>query len=267
MKIKINLFNKSFLLSLLAFGLLAAIIITSLYLDTNAIDPQNKESNLLIGVTENDTILSLCVLNLNPKENTINFLPIPDNVWIDSGEILQGLYKKSNISSLKKTIEGLIGAKINRYLLLNIDTVSEINNQMGMFDYQVQFPFVHNNETKSGYLQINGDLVKTMFTYKGYDFRNVSLSKIGLSYLNTFIATYTKPEHIQKLTQIMSSNDFIKASHTNLDKKEITSYFEFLSKYSQFIKNTIELLGTYNQAASSTYFIPENTKSDKNIFK
>ena len=267
MKIKINLFNKSFLLSLLAFSVIAAIIITSLYLDKNSIDPQNKESNVLIGVTEKDKIISLCVINFNPKGNAINFLPIPDNVWIDSGIVLQDLYNKNNISQLEKSIEELIGTKINRYLLLNIDTVAKINNQMGIFDYPVQFPFEYNNQTKSGYIQINGELVKAMFTYKGYDLLSVSLSSIGLSYLNTFISTYTKPQHIQRLMQIMSSNDIINDSHTNLDKKEITSYVEFLSKYDQLTQNTIELLGTYNQASSSTYFIPENTKSDKNIFK
>ena len=267
MRIKNNLFSKSFLFSFVAFALLATVIITSLYLDETAVDPKNKESNILIGLSEDNNILSLCVVHLDPKSNSIDFLPIPDNVWIENGVVLQKLYEKRNINNLENAIESIIGAKIDRYLVFTVDTIAELNNEMGVFDYQVQYPFVYKNETKAGYLHIDGNLTKAMFRYQGYDFLNASLSKIGYSYMNTFLSIYTKHNHIQKLTDIISSNSFLKKAHTNLKKNEMKEYCNILSQYSTLSQRTLELSGTYNQASSSTYFIPDNPKSEKNIFK
>ena len=266
MKIKFNLFSKSFLLSFLTFGLIAAIIITSLYLDANAIDPKNEETNMLVGITDENGILSICVLNFNPSSNSISFLPVPDNVWLENGIVLQNSYKTYDITNFKYSLEALIGTKINRYLLLSVDSVAEINDKMGAFDYQVQYPFAHDNEIQTGFLHIYGDMTKSMFSYN-YDFSKVSVSKIAFTYLNTFLATYAKPSHIQKLSDLLSSQSFISKTHTNLSKNEIKTYCEIFSQYSSFNNKTIELNGTYNQASSSIYFIPENTKSDKNIFK
>ena len=266
MKIKFNLFSKSFLLSFLTFGLIAAVIITSLYLDANAIDPKNEETNILLGITDENGILSICVINFNPSSNAISFLSVPDNVWMENGTVLQNLYKTYDISNFKNSLEALIGAKINRYLLLSVDSVAEINDKMGAFDYQVQYPFSYDNEIQTGFLHMNGDMTKSMFYYD-YDLSKVSVSKIAFTYFNTFLATYAKPSHIQKLSDYLSSQSFIAKSHTNLTKNEIKTYCEIFSQYGSFNHKTVELNGTYNQASSSIYFIPDNTKSDKNIFK
>lgn len=267
MKIKFNLFSKSFLLSFITFGLIAAIIIANLYLDANAVNPKVEESNVLIGVTDNNKLLSMTIINFVPDTNSISFLPIPDNVWIKNGIILQDLYDNHNISPLKSSLEDIIGAKINRYILFSLDSLAELNNEMGTFTLNAQYPFEHKGSIKAGSLQLDGELTKAMFLYDGYDMTNVSFSNIGFSYLNTFLATFAKPTHIQALTNILTSKSFLRKTDTNINKNEIKDYCELVSLYSSFSHRTIEINGTYNRTSSSTYFIPHNQQTDKNIFK
>ena len=268
MKFNKKLFYKTFLLAFLTFGILSAIIITSLYVDANAVDPLNEETTILLGITDNDKVLSLCIMNFDPQNNTISFLPIPDNVWIDNSVVLQNQYHKRNISDLESSIEKLIGTKINRYMLFSTDNLSKLNNQMGQFSIIAQYQFEHNGETKAGTLNMDGELVKSMFSYSGYDMTKVSISNIGFAYLKTFLATYAKPSHIQKLSEELSNRSFLRSTHTNLDKKEVKAYCELLSQLSLVSQKTIQLPGKYDtQPYSSTYFIPENPQSNKNIFK
>lgn len=267
MKFKFNLFCKAFLLSFIAFGLIAAIIIANLYLDANAVNPKVAESNVLIGITDNNNLLSLVIVNFAPETKSIAFLPIPDNVWIKNGIILQDLYDKHNISSLKSSLEDISGARINRYLLFSVDSLAELINEMGTFTLNAQYPFEHKGSIKAGSLQLDGELTKAMFLYDGYDMTNVSFSNIGFSYLNTFLATFAKPTHIQALTNILTSKSFLRKIHTDISKNEMNDYCELLSLYNSFSQRTIEINGTYNRTSSSTYFIPHNQQTDKNIFK
>ena len=268
MKINFKLFSKTFLLAFLAFAVISGIIITSLYLDADAVDPLNKESNVLIGLTNDDSLLSLCILNFDPQNNSIKFLPIPDNVWIENGIVLQSLYKKHSISNLKISIETLIGAKINRYMILSMDDIVDLNNDMGQFSMTSPYPFEHNGEPKSGTLNINGEILRSMFTYSGYDMTQVSISNIGYSYLKTFIDIYTKPTHIGRLTETISDKSFINTIHTNIKRKEMEAYCNLLTNYSLMAPKKIEISGKYDtQPYSSTYFIPDNPKPEQNIFK
>lgn len=268
MKFNKKLFFKTFLLAFLTFGVLSVIIITSLYIDANAIDPLNEETTVLVGVTEKDILLSLCIINFDPENNTISYLPIPDNVWIDNSVVLQDQYNKRSISNLKNSLETLIGTKINRYILFSTDNLAALNNHMGQFPMNVQYQFEHNGEMKAGTLHMDGELVKSMFTYSKYDMTKVSMSDIGFAYLKTFLATFAKPSHIVKLSDIASDKSFIRDTNTNLSKKEILSYCQLLSQYTLIYQRTIELSGKYDtQPYSSTYFIPDTPQANKNIFK
>ena len=78
MKVKSNLFLKSFAISFLIFFLIAAIVLTNLYMTRIAVDPENRESNILIGLTHNGEVVSLALLHCDPKDKTVTFLAIPD---------------------------------------------------------------------------------------------------------------------------------------------------------------------------------------------
>ena len=72
MKFNKKIFYKTFLLAFLTFGVLSAIILTSLYIDANAIDPLNEETTVLLGITNNDKVLSLCVVNFDVQIQITN---------------------------------------------------------------------------------------------------------------------------------------------------------------------------------------------------
>ena len=268
MKFNKKIFYKTFLLAFLTFGVLSAIILTSLYVDANTIDPLNEETTVLLGITNNDKVLSLCVVNFDVQNNTVSFLPIPDNVWVDNSAVLQNQYTKRNTSNLISSLEKLIGTKINRYMLFSIDSLIKLNDQMGQFSMIAPYQFEHNGEMKSGTLNMNGELLKSMFAYSGYDMTQASISNIGFTYLKTFLATFAKPTHLPKLTEQLSNKSFLKSTHTNFDKKEIKMYSDLISNISLMSQKTVQLSGKFDiQPYSSSYFIPDNPQPNKNIFK
>ena len=268
MKIKRKLFCKSFLLAFLVLSVLSAIIITSLYLNKNAIDPLNKESIILVGITDNNEVLSLCIIKFNPQNRTVTYLPIPDNVWTENGTVLQSQYNNRNISYLKSSIEELISTKINRYIIFSVDNLSEINSQMGYFTMNAQYSFEHKGELKAGTLHMDGELVSSMFLYSKYDMTKVSMSNIGFAYLKSFLATYGRPTYIEKLSDTISKRSFLRNTHTNISKKEMKAYCELLSQYTQMTVKTVELSGKYDtQPYSNIYFFPDTTEVNKNLLK
>ena len=89
MKTRSDIFFKSFFISLIVFSLIAALIISSMYIERAFVDPTKRESNIVIGITLDDDLLCLCVLNCDPKSKEVTYLPIPDNLILEDGKILQ----------------------------------------------------------------------------------------------------------------------------------------------------------------------------------
>ncbi len=267
MKIKLTLFYKSFFLSLAIFALVSGIILTSLYMDKISVDPTGKESNLLVGVTHNGEIVSLSVINCNPENKSINFLSIPDNTLLADGRVLQALYQKNNLSPLKSTIEDLIGAKIDRYILFNAESISTLTNTIGSFDYLILYPFMYNNHEHLGFSYMYGELAYEMFTYEKYDMTKVSMASIGDSYLRSFLTAHANPLTAGKIAQAISSFEISSNINTNLSNEEIVEYCNLFAKYSSFNHAIVNLEGQTHLTSSRLYFTPNSYHSDKNIFK
>lgn len=267
MKIKLNLFFRSFFLSFVIFALVSGIIMTKLYIDVVAIDPANKESNVLIGVTNGDKLISLAVINLNPEGNCISFLPIPDNTLISNGKVLQSLYENNGISNIKNAIEGLIGTTIDRYILFSTRAISALTDSVGIVNCYIYNPFLYNGTYYSGQRSMNGELAEAMFTYDGYDMTKVSLSEIGRSYMEGFLSDHAKPQTVSGIASTVNSESFRKLIDTDLSGKEVLAYCDFLAKYELFSHKFIELPGYSTTTSSSIYFTPDNTNSTQNIFE
>ncbi len=274
MKIKFKLFIRSFLLSFVIFALVSGIIMARLYLDIVSVDPETKESTVLVGVLHKEKIHSLMVLNLDPNGNCISFLPIPDNTLIpdnnassDIKTSVQSLYEKYGISSLKKAVEGLVGTKVDRYILFPTSAISKLTDSVGAVNCYIYNPFVHKSTYYSGQYSLNGDLAEAMFTYHGYDMTRVSLSGIGRAYLEAFLSDHAKPQTVGMIASTINSDAFKDLIKTDLSKKEVEAYCTFLAKYELLSHRFIELKGFSTTAYSSIYFTPEITNSTQNIFK
>lgn len=268
MKIQFKLFIKSFLLSFIILSIVSAIIITSIYIDKSSIDPTEKESLILLGLTNNERVISLTMMHFDPKENEIKFLPVPDNTWINDNTILQDLYSNSDLEPLISNIELLTGARINRYLFLSVDALSSLTQRMGKISFYISNKFVNetNGSSYHGMCDLNGELVKTMFTYSGYDLSVVSISDISLSFLMTFLSESCSDLSISDLSnELLADSNSLHVS-TNLSSKEIGKYCELLSSYQTLAHTTLNLRGETHTNKSSKYFIPEKLTSDQNIF-
>ena len=263
MKITKKLFWKSFLLSFAISIVVASIIITSLYINKTSVNPTGEESTILLGVTSNDKLIALTVVNCNPSNNRIQFLQIPDNTLLSDGKVLQDLFD-NNIHLLKQNIEKLIGCKIDRYAFFDMNAISTLNNEIGRFEFLIPYKFVYNDHEHSGQSYMSGELAVAMFTYSGYDGKKVSYAQIGYSYLTSFLAKHATPSSSDRLSEVLISlNDDIKSNFSN---KEIIEYCKFISKYSSMYQNTLSIKGITQETSSKVYFTPEQYNSDHNIF-
>ena len=276
MKVKYQIFCKSFFLSFIIFAVIAGIVLTSFYVKVNKIDPVNNESNIMLGVVDNDKIVSLSVINLNPAEKTIKFLPIPDKTLLYNNDnvLLQDLYNKNNTQNLQNVVEKLIGAKIDRYLFISVDGVANLTNQMLAKDNtqllcQILYKFSYNGAEYSSYCTIDsGEVAKAMFLSSSYSSsENVSFADVGIKFVQSLFSAYAKPSSAEKLANVLNSTELKNHINTNLNKKEINAYGDLLAKCDKYSLTVINISGKNISTSSSSYFVPDNINSDKNIFK
>ena len=269
MKRNVKIFLKSFILSALIFSIFSAVIIYAAYLSELYVDPQNEESNILLAVVDDKSndLVSLAVVNVDPKNNSISFVSVPDNTVLEENSLLQVLYKTEGVSQLKKRTEDLLGIRIARYLIFSTDKIKEITDAMGDFVHAISYPFEYDNKQFSGTELINGTLASEMFLYDSYDLTSVSFAEIGTSFLQSFLSKYANEESINKLADVMIKGDYCRSRFTDLSEKEIREYAKVFSSYPSMTHRNIQIEGEYNRTSARTYFIPEKTKSDKNIFQ
>lgn len=266
MKVKSNLFLKSFAISFLIFFLIAAIVLTNLYMTRIAVDPENRESNILIGLTHNGEVVSLALLHCDPKDKTVTFLAIPDNTMLANGSVLQNMYQPGDPGLIIDGVEDITGAYVNRYVIFSMDAVVSMVNEVGKFEYLIRYPFTFNGTEYSGTTYMTGDLAKAMLTYKNYDMSSVSLAKIGETFLTNFISSNSNKSSMDALDKLMKSMARIDLK-TNLSDKEMTQYFNFFATFSTMQQKIVSIEGKTEATSSSLYFIPANYKATKNIFK
>lgn len=268
MKRNLQLFLKSFVISVLIFSLLSTIIITAAYSSLVSVDPKAKASNLMFVVTNTqDTVVSISVLHIDPQNRSISFAPIPDNTVLGEGALLQSLYKKGNVTNLKKEVENLMGVKISRYIVFVPDKIERMVNQTGSFEHTLSYPFMYGGSTYAGTVLLDGALTRQMFLYGNYDLTSVSYAEIGVSFLQGFLSKYGNEASSDKLVRAICENGFCNSRYTDLSEKEVGEYMQVLSQYHSLTFRRVNIEGEYNITSARIYFVPESTKADKNIFE
>ena len=264
----LQMFFKSFVVSFLIFSLLSATIITAAYSSALSVDPQDKASTVMLAVTNTQNkIISISVIHIDPQGKEITFADIPDNTVLGEDTLLQSLYRKGDVSVLKKSVGDLLGIRISRYMIISSEKIKRIIDEMGDFEHALSYPFEYGGSNYAGTVLLNGALARQMFLYSGYDQTSVSYSEIGMSFLQGFLSKYANEESINELARAICENDFCKSSYTDLSEKEIEEYASVLSKYHLMTHKRVEIQGEYNFTSARVYFIPEQIKLNKNIFE
>lgn len=267
MKIKSDVLFKSFVISLLVFAIIASVVISVSYVNTVAVDPDQRESNLLVGLTDNGKLLSIELLHCDPKEDCISFLSIPDNTMLESGNVLQSQYKFGDMQNLIFSVEDITGARVNRYIFISLDSLEHLVNDVGRFEYLIRYPFVYNGMEYSGNTYMTGELAKAMFLYDSYDMTTASMAAIGESFLYNFLSSHSNANDMYALKNSLKSLVISTYSNTNITEDELSKYCNFFLKFSGLDKHMIEIQGERMASSSSLYFIPAQYKATKNIFK
>ena len=269
MKIKIALLIKSFLLAFVALALTSAIIITSLYIDRNSLRPESDETTVLIGIEDKNKMIALTVINFDPQNSMVSFLPIPDNTLLENSVILQSLYSKENPAALIDRVEGIIGTQIHRYAIFSTTALVDVIDDMGEFEYLIPHKFVYEGQLHSGLEKsMDGSLAKAMFTYTEYDMKKVSISDMAMSFIYSFLSKFATSSYSAQLQDALVSVFEDNTIATNLEKEELISYSQLFSRYTSFSHKEVKLEGTvHNDSSSSIYFTPNTLYSTKNIFK
>lgn len=252
-------FLKSFCISTFAFSIIAALIITCAYFAAVSVDPQNKSEVLLVAFADNNgDIISMAAVKTVPKANSVEFVPIPDNTIVKDETVLQSLYKEQGIERICAEVETLISAKISRYLVFTPEKLSAVVDAMGEFEYSINYPFYYNGEELAGTKLINGDMASSMLLYKQYDLTSVSYSRIGVSFLQSFLSKYASDECADLLLQSLLSEGYCESKYTNISADEMREFITLLSGYSSMSHRSTELEGEYNITSARIYFVPKN---------
>ena len=268
MKTGAKAFIRSFIISFIAFSVLAALILTVAFFATNSIDPTKSVTYLLIGaLDENEDVFSLSVLRVDPNESSVSFLAIPDNTLLQENTVLQSLYDQKNIIPLKKALEDLLCVRISRYVFFRSDKIGKMINIVGDFEYSINYPFLSGENELVGTVLMNGEMAKNMFSYHGYDMRTASLAEIGLSFMQGVLSKYAEPNNVERLLNAVLDDGFCSSQYTNLTEEELRQYAKALTNYPSMTHRSVSLEGVYNETSARRYFVPQSIRSDKNIFE
>lgn len=268
MKIRSKLFLKSFLLSLVIFVLLAGIIITSLYIDKTALVPTERESTLLLGLIDGDSVVSLMLICARPQSSTLTLLPIPDYTLVN-GKILQEQYTRGNADTILESLSGIVGRNIDRYMLISADALEASVNTIGAFTHFIQYQFDHSGKTYGGtYTQMNGELVRSMLTYDGYNKKTVSVSELCAGFFETFMTKHISESRLGRIQTILTDSIASGSTDTDLTESELAQYCELFSKYQTLTHTRLALSGKIDGvSAERNYFIPDTLSSEHDIFE
>ncbi len=266
MKIKSKLFLKSFFLSLAAFAAVAGIIITHAYMNKLSVDPQGKESVVLLGVADGDSLISLTLVNIDPVGNAVSFCKIEDNMFISTGVVLQNMYSFGNAGGMISTLSKIVGARIDRYIVFSPSSVGNLTDILGGVNYLIPYKFEYDGKSYSGNNVMSGELACAMLSYENYS-KEVSVSEIGCSYLKSFAVKYSELGKTAEFSEAVVTLNNQGAIDTNMKNSEIYEYCAVLAKYSQFAHRNVSIEGYNDQTSSNVFFIPNTLNSPYNIFK
>ncbi len=222
--------------------------------------------------TRSDTMI---LINIDSKDKTINAITIPRDCKV----ILPGHHGVQKINSahaiggidmVKKTISEMLGVKIDKYIIVNDETVKQVVDAIGGVPLYVEKNMHYNDY--SGKLFINlekGDTVLDGTEAVGYlRYRKDGLGDIGRThrqqwFLKHFMKKFKNPSTIAKLPEIINVlHKYVKTDMSIFELTQIANYLRGLDE------NHIEIAllpGAPNQKGYISYWIIDPVKTQEVI--
>jgi LCP family protein required for cell wall assembly len=104
------------------------------------LDSKTYENVLILGKNEKnvDTII---FANINHEKKQITLISIPRDLWVDAKKI-NSFYYYYGMDFFVKKIEGLVGQRVSRYVLIDMDVFPDVIDKLGGIDYYFDQPLI-----------------------------------------------------------------------------------------------------------------------------
>ncbi len=223
--------------------------------------------------TRSDTIV---LLNVDPKTHSVNALSIPrdSKVYLagDNGiQKINAAHALGGIHLTKRTIEDVLGVKVDKYIVVSDDAVRKLVDALGGVPIYVEKKMNYDDFSGSLHIHLNKGLnILNGTSAVGYlRFRHDGLGDIGRTqrqqwFLRGLLEKIQSPQSIPKIPEMINiANTYVK---TDLSLYEMSQYAA-LAKSIDISKIEVATLpGRPNKKGSTSYWIldPEKTQEAVN---
>ena len=222
--------------------------------------------------TRSDTMI---LINIDSKDKTINAITIPRDCKV----ILPGRHGVQKINSahaiggidmVKKTISEMLGVKIDKYIIVNDETVKQVVDAIGGVPIYVEKRMHYNDYAGKLFINLEkGDTVLNGSEAIGYlRYRKDGLGDIGRThrqqwFLKHFMKKLKNPSTIAKLPEIINVlHKYVKTDMSILELTQVANYLRGIDE------NHIEIAllpGAPNQKGYVSYWIIDPVKTQEVI--
>ena len=233
------------------------------------VDASGNDEDLWSG-TRSDTII---LFNIDPKTKSVNAISIPrdSKVYLPDNNGIQKINAAHAIGGVGmtiRTIEDMLGIRIDRYVMVHDDAVKAIVDALGGVNVYVEKPMRYHDY--AGKLHINlskGDHRLDAEQAVGYlRFRHDPLGDIGRThrqqwFLRGLMQEFHKPETVAKIPEVINvTKKYVK---TNMSLYELSQYAALVKHIDMDKIEIATLPGSPNKKGYISYWIVDPQKSQE----
>ena len=232
----------------------------------------NVEGTDIWKSTRSDTMI---LINIDSRSKTVNALTIPRDCKV----ILPGNYGIQKINSahaiggidmVKRTLREMLGVKVDKYVIINDETVKQVVDAIGGVPIYVEKKMYYNDYSAKLHIDLEkGEHVLNGTQAVGYlRYRKDGLGDIGRThrqqwFLKHFMKKLKQPSTITKLPEVIGVlNQYVK---TDLSVFELTQLANYLRGIDENHLEVALLPGAPSQKGYISYWIIDPVKTQEVI--
>lgn len=177
-----------------------------------------------VGGNRTDTII---LTSVDPKNEEVRMLSIPRDTRVKikgSWDKINAAYAYGGLDLAKKTISDFLGVTIDRYAVVNFNSVVKLVDEVGGLDVNVlvkMYVPLEGIDLKPGYQHLNGEQVLAYSRFRYTDDGDIGRAGRQQEVLKLLVAKVLDARNVTKLPQLF--NDVKENVNTDLSVKEMIS--------------------------------------------
>lgn len=231
-------YTVALLIGVVVFGLIGFLAVRNFLPSDNSssvIDEEDrfnfssKDDSITLYVVADDTDTLKSVVLSAFKPSTQNIIIIPLTPYLDcNGQTFDEIYKMHGIADATESVASKLGIKIEKYMTLSEDTLSEVINIMGTSIVSLVDPIVIPDKATGGTVSyqrgariaVDGDMAVTLMGYIGYAGGFASNMKMSGEIVANSINTFFKQPATAKANIDLIFNKEFGDANTNMTQDD-----------------------------------------------